>query len=132
MGMAAGRQPQSGSTSKSFLAEEFDSMRLEFLPPAPSQKLQRADDVTRSSLSLCSVVNDPRQPVKAFFSLAPAETKPESGTEVDPQRGVSDYFFVVLIQRIFDVQVAGHVGVDLVPASEVDASISRRMLDAQT
>jgi hypothetical protein len=38
----------------------------------------------------------------------------------------------MFVKRVFDVQIAGHVGVDRVPAAEVDASVSRCVLDAQT
>jgi hypothetical protein len=73
-------------------------------------------------------------PVEALspLLLTTSKTKTETSPEVDAQCGVSHHFFVTFVESVFDIQVAGHVGVDFVPAREVDPSVSRSMLDAET
>ena len=91
--------------------------------------MERRASRPSSSKDNASTGGDARRSIPV--DLASPEAKAETSPEVDSQGGVSHHFFVTFVESVFDIQVAGHVGIDLVPAAEVDPSVSRGMLDAQ-
>src|ERR1035437_4821741 len=58
-----------------------------------------------------------------------AEAHP--GAEVGPQSGISQHLVVVIVQRIIHVRVSGDVVTDGVPAAEIEAGITRGMVDGR-
>ena len=63
--------------------------------------------------------------------LAPSKPKAQASTEVDAERGIAHYFFILLVQSVLDVRIASDVRGDGIPSAQVHAGISGRVVDAE-
>src|ERR1035437_4943792 len=59
------------------------------------------------------------------------KTKPHPGAEVCPQSGISQHLVVVIVQRVIHIRVCRDVVADGVPAAEIEAGITRGMVDGR-
>src|SRR5664279_4942315 len=71
-----------------------------------------------------------RSALSGRSSFSP-ETKPHPGAEVCPQSGISQHLVVVIVQRVIHIRVGRDVVADGVPAAEIQARITRGMVDGR-
>ena len=71
-----------------------------------------------------------RHPKDGVRLLSP-DSKPDPGSKINRQGRISDHFVVAPIQRIFDVDVRGHMRIHFVPTAEICANVSGSMINAE-
>src|SRR5581483_3725114 len=63
--------------------------------------------------------------------LFSADSEPQSGAKIRPQRGKPDHLFVMFVQCIFHAQVGADSGIDCAPATQIHACVPGGMRDAK-
>src|ERR1019366_10440016 len=71
-----------------------------------------------------------RSALSGRSSFSP-ETEAHPGAEVGPQSGISQYLVVVIVQRVIHIRVCRDVVADGVPAAEIEAGITRGIVDGR-
>src|ERR1035437_695512 len=71
-----------------------------------------------------------RSALSGRSSFSP-ETEAHPGAEVGPQSGISQHLVVVIVQRVIHIRVCRDVVADGVPAAEIEAAITRGMVDGR-
>src|SRR6266567_5537485 len=56
--------------------------------------------------------------------LLSADPEPHSRTETRRQRRISNYFVVMIVQRVLDVGIRRDAGINRVPSAEIDTSVA--------
>src|ERR1035437_394107 len=64
------------------------------------------------------------------YSFSP-KAEPHPGAEVCPQSGISQNLVVVIVQRVIHIRVCRDMVADGVPAAEIEAGITRGIVDGR-
>src|SRR5215472_3290374 len=64
--------------------------------------------------------------------LLASNPKAQPRPEINPQRGISNYLFILLVEGVLHVDIRGHSRMDRIPSPEVDARVSGRVIEPET
>src|SRR5690349_16416460 len=95
----------------------------------PSRRLPRSVRVLKRCTDLLAEYRDAvvRATKSAQLSIA-TQSESNSCSEISTQRGVSDYFVVVLVGCVLDVQISCHARLERIPTAQIEPSIASCMI----